>query len=223
MNKVQRWIDLDQTKVCWIHGPAGVGKSAIAQTVSETCSARGQLAATSFFSRVAPLRNHPRRFFTTIAFQLAHSMPQMRQVIRKAVEDDLQIFHKRHLAQWKQLLILPLASPSLSSAPAPPFLVIVDQSELLLHILELVNTHALPLRFLIFSRPEPQISHFFDTVAMNSSTKISTYGDHQAREGVRLFLQTGFNTIQDSERHAAIMKHVPKPWPSARMSRCSPI
>ena len=151
-------------------------------------------------------------------------MPQMRQRICRAVEDDLQILHRQHSVQLKQLLILPLLSPAPSSAPGPPFLVIVDgldecdasgdQSKLLLHILEVVNTHALSLRFLIFSRPEPHICHFFDTVATSASTRISIYGDHQAREDVRLFLQTGFNTIHDSERHAAIMKHVPKPWPS---------
>ena len=149
----------------------------------------------------------------------------MRQVICKAVEDDLQIVHKQHSAQLKQLLILPLLSPSSSSsAPRLPFLVIVDgldecgcdedQSTLLLHILELVSSHHLPLRFLIFSRPEPQISHYFDTVARNARTRISIYGDHQAREDVCLFLRTGFNTIHNSERHAAIMKHVPRPWSS---------
>ena len=148
-------------------------------------------------------------------------MPQTRQHICKAVEDDLQILQKQHSAQLKQLLILPLLAP-LSYPPNPPSLVIVDgldecdgdQSKLLLHILELVNTHALYLRFLIFSRPEPQITHFFDTVAMSTTTRISIYGDHQAREDVRLFLRTGFNTIHDSEKHSAIMKHVPKPWPS---------
>jgi len=223
LNEIQRWIDLDQTKICLLHGPAGAGKSAIAQTLSETCSARGQLAVSFFFSRSAPSRSHARWFFTTIALQIAHSMPQMRQAICKAVEDDLQILYKQHSAQLKQLLVLPLLSPSSSSsALSPPFLVIVDgldecdgdQSKLLLHILELANTPALSLRFLIFSRPEPQISHFFNTLAMSAGTRISIYGDHQAREDVRLFLQTGFNTIHDSERHAAIMKHVPKPWPS---------
>ena len=223
MNEVERWIDLDQTKICWFHGPAGAGKSAIAQTVSETCSARGQLAASFFFSRSAPSRSHARWFFTTITLQIAHSIPQMRQVICKAVEDDLQILHKQHSAQLKQLLVLPLLSPSSpTSAPILPFLVIVDgldecdgdQSSFLLHILDLAETYTLPLRFLIFSRPEPQICHFFDTVAINASTRISIYGDHQAREDVRLFLRTEFNRIHDSERHAAIMKHVPKPWPS---------
>jgi len=222
LNEVERWIDLDQTGICWIHGPAGAGKSAIAQTVSERCSTQGQLAASFFFSRSAPSRSHARWFFTTIAHQIAHSMPQMRQTICKAVEDDLRILHKQHSAQLKQLLILPLLSPSSSSAPNAPFLVIVDgldecdgdQSKLLLDILELVETHHLPLRFLIFSRPEPRICHFFHTVAMSARTTISIYGDHQAREDVCLFLRAGFNTIHDSERHAAIMKHVPKPWPS---------
>ena len=49
---------------------------------------------------------------------------------------------------------------------------------------------------------------------MNASTRISIYGDHRAREDVRLFLRTEFNTIQGSERHAKVMKHVSKPWPS---------
>jgi len=89
-----------------------------------------------------------------------------------------------------------------------------DQSTLLLHILELVDTHHLPLRFLIFGRPEPHVCYFFDTVAMNATTRISIYGDHQAREDVRLLLRTGFNPIHNSKRHSAIMKHVPKPWPS---------
>ena len=187
MNEVQRWIELGQTKICWIHGPAGAGKSAIAQTVSETCSERGQLSA-SFFSRSAPSGSHARWFFTTIALQIVYSMPQMRQAICKAVEDDLQILHRQHSAQLQQLLILPLLSHSSSSAPSPPFLVIVDgldecdgdQSKLLLHILELAETHQLPLRFLIFSRPEPKVCHFFDTVALNASTRISIYGDHRA-------------------------------------------
>jgi len=81
LNEVKRWIDLDQTKICWIHGPAGAGKSATAQTVSETCSERRQLAATFFFSRSAPSRSHAQWFFTTIAHQIAHSMPQMRRRI----------------------------------------------------------------------------------------------------------------------------------------------
>ena len=155
-------------------------------------------------------------------------MSQMRQSICKAVEDDLQILHRRHSAQLQQLLILPLLAPSFSSShPTPPFLVIVDgldecnpsedQSKLLRHILELVETHHLPLRFLIFSRPEPQICHFFKNVAVNASTTISIYGDHRARMDVCLFLRTGFNRIHDSERHAAIMTHVPRPWPSDRV------
>jgi len=93
----------------------------------------------------------------------------MRQAICKAVEDDLQIVHKQHLAQLKQLLILPLLAPSSSSSPpTPPFLVIVDgldecdgdQFKLLLHILELVETHSLPLRFLILVGLNPKYTTF---------------------------------------------------------------
>ena len=234
MNKVEHWIDLDQTKICWVHGPAGAGKSAIAQTVSETHAARGQLTASFFFSRSAPSRRHARRFFTTIALQISHSILQTRQAICKTVEDDLQIVHKQHSAQLKQLLILPLLSPSSSSsAPTPPFPVIVDgldecnlsgdQSKLLLHILELVETRHLPLRFLIFSRPEPQTRHFFDTFAIKASTKISIYGDHRAREDVRLFFEpdsTQSTTRKACHHHEACSQTVAfrRGCPAARRS-----
>ncbi|KAF8066467.1 hypothetical protein FPV67DRAFT_1417372, partial [Lyophyllum atratum] len=55
LKEVYEWIENSvMTKVgslMWLHGPAGAGKSAIAQTVAETCAERGQLAASFFFSR----------------------------------------------------------------------------------------------------------------------------------------------------------------------------
>jgi len=43
---------------------------------------------------------------------------------------------------------------------------------------------------------------------MNATTRLSIYGDHQARKDVCLFLRTGFNTIHNSEMH------IPRSWPS---------
>ena len=228
LNQVQEWVNgygKGGAKILWLHGPAGAGKSAIAQTVSEICAAKGQLAGSFFFSRSAPSRNNTRHFFTTIALQFAHSIPHMRKEICKAVENDLQILHRQHRTQMKQLIVQPLLSPTSSSLRQPvPFLVIVDgldecdriedQSKLLSQILKLVQTYHLPLLFLIVSRPEPHIRKFFHTTPPETSTKLSLYGDHQAQEDICVFLQSGFTKIHNSDRHADIMKHVRKPWPS---------
>jgi hypothetical protein len=233
LNRIHGWIDgTNGTRICWLHGPAGAGKSAIAQTVAENCATRQQLAASFFFSRLAPLRCNAQRFFITLALQLAHSIPDKRSSICRAVEKDLQLPHKQHALQMKQLIVEPLLSPPghpIPGMPSKPFLVIVDgldecdgnadQIRLLSHIFELVEIHRLPLRFLIVSRPEPHIQHFFDDPANCGITPMSLYGDHQARDDVYAYLRDGFNRIYKSERHASILAHVPEPWPPDHVVR----
>jgi hypothetical protein len=39
LSKIYTWIgNHNSKKLCWVHGPAGAGKSAIAQTVAERCA-----------------------------------------------------------------------------------------------------------------------------------------------------------------------------------------
>ena len=50
---INDWIDKDDISVpiMWLHGSAGSGKSAIAQTIAKRCSKDGKLAASYFFLR----------------------------------------------------------------------------------------------------------------------------------------------------------------------------
>src|SRR6201995_6119020 len=52
LNQMRNWIDdLESTQpILWLHGPAGVGKSAIAQTIARSYR-REKVAATFFFFR----------------------------------------------------------------------------------------------------------------------------------------------------------------------------
>jgi len=49
----------------WLNGPAGVGKSAVIQTVAESLAESNSLGATLFFSGLND-RNDPQRVFTTV-------------------------------------------------------------------------------------------------------------------------------------------------------------
>ena len=229
VSKIKEWIGdrRDAKKLLWLHGPVGAGKSAIAQTVAETCAGRGQLAASFFFSRSSPDRNSLKHLFPTIALQISLSSPRKRQKLQEILRKDPYISHR--VSGSIDLLVslfcdqpgtLPGGQATLSS----PFLVIIDgldecqgnndQSLILSHIYDLVDKHRLPLRFFITSRPESHIRETFDEPAMSTVTKVvPLHGDSRARRDVLTYLRDEFSRIHDSKRHKDMMQFVPKPWP----------
>ncbi|KAF9439857.1 hypothetical protein P691DRAFT_768703 [Macrolepiota fuliginosa MF-IS2] len=70
-HSIQSWMYnlVHKYKILWLHGPAGVGKSAILQMVTEAASksASSILSATLFFSHPNS-RDNPKRVFITIAY-----------------------------------------------------------------------------------------------------------------------------------------------------------
>ncbi|KAK1223930.1 hypothetical protein PQX77_013188 [Marasmius sp. AFHP31] len=73
VEKLTSWVEDPSKKhrVCWVTGGAGVGKSAIAQTICETSRRQSQLAASFFFSRNDNSRSTLNPFFPTLSHQLA--------------------------------------------------------------------------------------------------------------------------------------------------------
>ncbi|RDB27533.1 hypothetical protein Hypma_003783 [Hypsizygus marmoreus] len=231
ISTIQEWVQSRSERndggILWLHGPAGAGKSAVAQTISESCAQHGQLAASFFFSKGMRTRDSIDSLFPTIAFQLAMSSPLWHERINKIVTDDPSVIHKTPAIQLDKLIIGLFSSERLESGQSPsgcPFLVVIDgldeckgsrdQTMILNLISSLVHTHRLPLSFLIVSRPEPHITHAFAGETMKHiCAKVSLYGTHQALQDVHTYLRSGFDKIHDSETHSAIMKSVPKPWP----------
>lgn len=168
------------SEILWLHGPAGAGKSAIAQTLAEDCALKNTLAASFFFSRGASDRGVSRYLFTTIAYQLSKAVPEWYNAIGLAIDENRDIFNQSLEVQIQTLIVKPLRSVQLSkldalAEPSPsnrPFLVIIDgldecehdkdQCAILKHISDMVHTHHVPLTFLIASRPEPHIRHIFE-------------------------------------------------------------
>jgi hypothetical protein len=173
LERISQWIRASdqESSILWLHGPAGAGKSAIAQTVAEGCSEGKELVATFFFSRGKPGRDTAAKLWATLAFQMSLCIPPLREGVGMAMIDNPSIFHKSLDVQLQKLLIEPLRS--LDIPPRSPFLVVVDgldeckgdsdQCHILSSISTIINTHNLPFRFLIASRPEPHIRRAFDS------------------------------------------------------------
>ena len=114
------------SQVLWLHGPAGAGKSAIAQTVAETCAGHNQLAASFFFAQTAANRNAVKYLFPTIAVQIALSAPQKHHRLDEILSRD------PYLAE-RAFGSIDLVASLLEDHPAPvppaqssPFLIILD-------------------------------------------------------------------------------------------------
>ncbi|KIL57942.1 hypothetical protein M378DRAFT_15902 [Amanita muscaria Koide BX008] len=170
LRQLRDWFDNPNPtdSIIWLHGPAGAGKSAIAQTIAHEYKERG-LAATFFFYRSDPSRNNGNRLFLTIAWQLAFSIPSTKDFIVQALNKTPHLPTQAIEPQFEQLVAHPFQPTNniafQMSQPAP--VVIIDgvdecsdeklQQRFLAVIGNAVKNHRIPLRFLIVSRPEALI------------------------------------------------------------------
>ncbi|KAF8186300.1 hypothetical protein BJ912DRAFT_469124 [Pholiota molesta] len=210
--------------ILWMYGPAGSGKTAIAQSIAEECARLGLLAASFFFWRTAARRNDASRFMATLAYQLSQHIPQMQEHLFDAVERDPTIFSRSLSTQMRVLVIEPLklAAPSLSTA----MFAIVDgvdecgpdgrsQSELLHLLASLVSElQHLPLIFLIASRPEYEIREAFNENLLNPLTKVLVLdNNYKPDKDIKRYFNSTFRKI--CQEHRRIGRCLPSPWPAA--------
>ena len=223
MERLETWVmaGRDGKSILWLHGPAGAGKSAIAQTVAETCAERNQLAATFFFARTVASRNSIRHLFPTVAVQIAFSTPEKRRRLDKVLKGEPYIVER---SRGSVDLVASLFQDR-SRTNSSPLIVIIDgldecqgykdQGRILTEVSHMVKTHHLPLRFVIVSRPESHLCDAFDEPPMATITEIlSLFDDFRARADVSSYLRSEFSRIHKSRRHKYVMSFVPTPWPS---------
>ena len=220
------WIkDPEPTQsVLWLNGPCGNGKSAIMQTIAETLRNDSQtshlLAGSFFFGRGKPGRDKAEYLVPTIAYQIATNIPWMRKPIETAVTRDPTILSKSIDAQLRYLITEPFRlTPDQSHTPT----VLIDgldeceghgfQCLILNAISSAVFKDHVKLRFLIASRPEPQIRARFITQPLSRRHfPITLDGDYETRKELLQHLRIGFEDI--FMRQCDLMFGVRSPWPS---------
>jgi hypothetical protein len=230
LKKIVDWVE-DPNKVAlflWLYGPAGAGKSAIAQTIAELLEKLGLLAAAFFFSRNAAGRNDKTRLVPTLVYQLVKSIPEIRAHVLEAAEQDPAIFSCSIEAQIRALIVKPLNTAANEKTLAPillsrPRLIILDgldecsTTSAQTQILNALSTAArdlhIPLFFLVASRPEQGIRQSFnDEIGLGSlSFSIALDDTYQPDDDIRVFLQSTFDEIKRNHPSRA---HLPTSWPS---------
>lgn len=160
-------------KLAWLQGPAGVGKSAVIQTLaeSEASSPTSILGATIFFSK-SNERDDPQRVIITIAYQLAVKYPTYRTYIAQVFLVNPLFVKKSLVEQFKWLIVEPFVERRLLEGTYETILITLDgldecngesaQREIILLVGKFCLEHpTAPLIWIISSRPEPQICTAF--------------------------------------------------------------
>lgn len=231
IKKIMEWVK-DPEKLArflWMYGPAGAGKSAIAQTIAEICHEANLLAAAFFFSRTVTGRNSKTNLITTLIYQLTVSIPEIREHVGKALERNPALLSMSLKAQLRALLIEPLREiGDLEALLLRPLFLIVDgldecgdpqAQEYILKVLgEAMEELSVPLFFLIASRPEQHIREAFNEDLLASMTETLVLDDtYKPDADIRIFLDAKFQEIKRKHPSRA---HFPVPWPSDKdMSR----
>lgn len=204
------------SRIFWINGTAGTGKTTIAYTVSKACKERGILGASFFCSRDDADCSNPKLIFPTIAYQLGELFPRFKDKVEAVLKSNREIIFSDLSYQLKELIVTPLRTIGDS---IPPWVIVIDAldeckddntisvilASLSMHVAELS-----PLKFLITSRPERHITDGFTLKSMNPATKRLIL--HEVELGVvqtdiERYVTTRLDTICKSYR-------LPASWPS---------
>ncbi|RXW16269.1 hypothetical protein EST38_g9583 [Candolleomyces aberdarensis] len=200
------WAQGEQvpSKLLCLTGSAGSGKSALAQTISETCAQKGRLGASFFFSVTDVQRNTPDRFVASLAYQLSRSMRGVNNHILRAVGDEPAIFKMSLETQAEVLLINPVLNAAQGSKSKRHWIIVVDgldecrgehHQAQVLRVLHTCVDRGLPFRIFITSRPEYAMrSALALTGHLNGAYHI-ILNEHDATADIRLYLRRRLREI----------------------------
>ncbi|KAJ0131533.1 Uncharacterized protein HZ326_25377 [Fusarium oxysporum f. sp. albedinis] len=174
LGNIDHWIgDPNSKTIYWLNGMAGTGKSTIARTVAHSRSKRGDLGASFFFKRGEMDRGNLNKLMSTLAHQLALSIPGVAFFIRKALDDNPAIVGKSVKEQFEKLIQEPLSEAAAMATAQSSIVMVIDALDecdhetdirLLINIISQAKILRSRLRVFLTSRPELPIRLGFSEV-----------------------------------------------------------
>ncbi|KAF9552678.1 WD40 repeat-like protein, partial [Agrocybe pediades] len=164
LDDLRTWVkDPQGSKVFWMNGMAGTGKTTILYSFCEWLEESKRLAGNFFCSRASTSCRDLNNIVRSIAYQLAHYSPAFRSQLCKILEEKQNPHTLNVGEQFKWVMAMPLEN-SKDAIPDGAVIVIdaldecsdVSSTALFLKVV-LSYATLLPIKILIASRPEPVI------------------------------------------------------------------
>jgi len=212
LQKIHTWADgQDERFIFWLNGFAGTGKSTIARTIARKYFDEGRLGASFFFSKGGGDVSHARKFFTTIAVELAKRSGTLQQYICDAIQKNSDIANQSLSDQWRYLVLRPLSLLKGDLHPSSYVLVVdaLDECDddkdiqIILQLLtEAQSLRKVRLRVLITSRPEIPIRHGFSQIPLGEHQDFVLHNISQSIIDHDIFIFLEFNLRLLAQEHS---------------------
>ena len=127
LKEISDWINNveDTTRIFWLHGPAGTGKSSIAHTIAHQFQQLERLGSCFCFDRSRMAERRHEKVFSTIAKDLANRDMSLRRQFSAIVRNNDALKNTTDiLQQWDELIAKP--ARVLSEAIMGPIVIIMD-------------------------------------------------------------------------------------------------
>ncbi|KXN91191.1 hypothetical protein AN958_02611 [Leucoagaricus sp. SymC.cos] len=210
VERIQFWFHnpLRTSRLLWLVGPAGVGKSAIMQTLAEI-EAQRSMISTLFFSATQG-RNNPSKVIATIAYRIAVQHSPYQEYLRSALAADPKLIETSIKTQFSTFFVLPFVKMKLYSGPSPLIIFIdgldeCEGKEEQLHFLTLISSFTesypeAPLLWVIASRPEEHITSYLACQKLKScyDKEEVSVDSTEACEDMERYLRLEFEKIRAS-------------------------
>ncbi|KAJ7615493.1 hypothetical protein FB45DRAFT_244393 [Roridomyces roridus] len=205
LDQLDKWSfeQPSDSPILWLHGCAGIGKSAIAQQFAASCHDGGKLGGSFFFKRGSVSRCTWRNLLPTLAYQLAVAFPQLGPGIQRAVETDKLVLGKAIYHQLEKLLVQPFRNgPPLTSRP----ILVIDgldecedrsaQTALIRALIDILRSGDAPLHILICSRSEAHLREVLEASENSDLCQcLEIRPDDTAYTDIRRYLTEEFSQI----------------------------
>jgi hypothetical protein len=208
--------DPTNTKIYWLNGMAGTGKTTIAYTFSEILDKNQMLGASFFCSRLESGLNDANIIFPTIAYELARRIPSVTGFVLDALRKDDTVGRKVMNQQFFNLIVTPVQAASKECS----VIIVIDaldeciNQKAVADMLSVISQYSanLPIKFFITSRPEPQIQNKFDLPHFERHSKIFLHNveDSIVSADIKIYVRGRFKNIA-AERHSEVPADG---WPS---------
>jgi len=198
LTRIKTWVERredNQSRIFWLSGMAGLGKSAISRSIEEWAKKNEMLGANFFFSRDVPHLRDPTTILPTLAYQLALFDDEFKSELADVLAEYPHIPTSDLDTQFEQYIQRPwAASKSLRSKTVLVVLDAIDECDSasasnvkkLLRIL--LDPGSMPGNFLVLlsSRPEAYIRSAFDERQEHAGIVLEDYG---CRSDIEVFLR----------------------------------
>lgn len=212
---ITKWIieppTKSQSKVLWITGLAGAGKSTLATTVANMYAEIGRLGAFVFFDRDVTERSNPLNFVRTLAYELSRFDGRISTGVEGAITLNPRIAQMQLDSQFRDLVRLPLqdaasdTSGGGSLADEGPVVIVIDSLDecgnesnrkQLLNMLARETSQLPPVfRVIITSRSEPDIYRAFEKEPHIKHYELEVSPDDQ---DVRVYMESRIREIAEA-------------------------